>query len=472
MKSNRTRGRFMRARLASLALGCALAFALVGGVRRVVVRAAGDGANDAESSATREGRLRIFDEVWEQVRDRYFDPTMRGVDWQEARKSFRPRAAEARDESELYSVLRLMLGELRDPHTRVFAPGESTDWRVQHYVSVGIAVRELAGGVVVTDVERDSEASLAGLRAGDEIVSVDGTQAEALVERMLASQAAGDSKSARLLAVTRLFDGQRDTYVTVAFRRAGETRERTVVLQRETRTRKPSFEIRGERDGVRVVRFNLFTPEAAVEFARALVGKLKGARAIVIDLRDNGGGEADAMADFASTLLPAGVSLGRFTDREGRVRLEPTTRSVLLSSADSIARFHGRVVLLTNERTASAAEVFTAVMRESGRAVVVGEETCGCVLGIERRQQLPDGGVLDISETDYHTAAGERLEGAGLRPDIPAAPTREDLRRRHDRALEMAEQILKGDDERKSDAAASSSVPALRAPRADAEHKQ
>src|ERR1700753_3732061 len=137
MKSNRTRERFMRATLAALVLACA--FVLAGGARRVVVRASGDGANDAESSATREGRLRIFDEVWEQVRDRYFDPSMRGVDWQEARKSFRPRAADARDESELYAVMRLMLGELRDPHTRVFAPGESTDWRVQRYVSVGVA---------------------------------------------------------------------------------------------------------------------------------------------------------------------------------------------------------------------------------------------------------------------------------------------------------------------------------------------
>src|ERR1051326_5683710 len=127
MKSNRTRGRFMRATLAAFALACAFVFA--GGARRVVVRAAGDGGNDTESSATREGRLRIFDEVWEQVRERYFDPAMRGVDWQEARKSFRPRAADAHDEAELDAVLPLMLGELGDPHTRVFAPGESTAWR-------------------------------------------------------------------------------------------------------------------------------------------------------------------------------------------------------------------------------------------------------------------------------------------------------------------------------------------------------
>ena len=190
------------------------------------------------AAATREGRLQIFDEVWEQVRERYFDPSMRGVDWQEVRRSLRPRAAEARDESELYAVLTRMLGSLQDPHTRVFAPGESEDWRVQRYVSVGVAVREMAGEVVVTDVERGSDAARAGLRAGDAVTSVGGESAEGLIARRLAEQAAGASAAERLLAVTRLFDGPRDSDVAVAFRRDGEARERTVVLRRESRTRR------------------------------------------------------------------------------------------------------------------------------------------------------------------------------------------------------------------------------------------
>src|ERR1051326_9143642 len=108
MKSNRTRGRFMRATLAAFALARAVVFA--GGARRVVVRAAGDGGNDTESSATREGRLRIFDEVWEQVRERYFDPAMRGVDWQEARTTTRrapPANTNAQASANAASVARI-----------------------------------------------------------------------------------------------------------------------------------------------------------------------------------------------------------------------------------------------------------------------------------------------------------------------------------------------------------------------------
>ena len=447
MMPSRTTLKLLLAALALCALARTTPFAQAPGAATVLrdggaAAARGDDDGRAES-AVRERRLRVFDEVWEQVRARYFDPSLRGVDWQEVRRSLRPRAAEAAGEGELYAVLRRMLGTLHDPHTRVFEPGESDDWRVQHYVSVGVSVREIEGEVVVTDVERKSEAARAGFHAGDIIVSVDGEPAMSLVARRLAEQNAGDSRAARLAAAARLFDGPSGTAASVVFRRAEGPKEMSARLRRETRTRVPSFEARRERGGVRLVRFNIFTPSVAAVFARALGGELKGARALVIDLRDNGGGEAEAMADLASTLVEPGASLGRFTDREGRVQLEPFTRASLVSSASTFTRFRGPVVLLTNARTASAAEVFAASLREARRASVVGEATCGCVLGIRERHTLPDGGVLDISEMDYHTAAGTRLEGPGLRPDIEVAPTREDLRRGRDRALERAVEMLK-----------------------------
>jgi carboxyl-terminal processing protease len=430
VRRNQTTSKPLLAALALCALGCLLLLGTAAGARR------------AEYASTPEGRLRIFDEVWEQVSERYFDPSFHGVNWESLRAELRPRAAEARGGAELYALLRLMLGRLSDPHTRVYAPGESDDWRIHRYVSVGVAVRELDGQVVVTDVERDSQARRAGLRAGDAVLSLDGEPTAQLVARRLAEQTAAVSDSARLVVVTHLFDGEPDSEVRVTFTRAGEKKERVAVLRREPRMRLPSFDVRGEEHGVRLVRFNIFTPEVAAQFARALKGELRGARALVIDLRDNGGGETQSMADLASTLLPPGLSLGRFTDRTGAVWLEPYTRAALVSTPDTFERFGRPVVLLTGARTASAAEVFAASLRETNRASVIGEATCGCVLGIRRRHRLPDGGILDVSEMDYHTADGTRLEGTGLRPDVTVEPTREDLRHHRDRALERALEIL------------------------------
>jgi carboxyl-terminal processing protease len=82
-------------------------------------------------------------------------------------------------------------------------------------------------------------------------------------------------------------------------------------------------------------------------------------------------------------------------------------------------------------------------LQERGRARVFGERTCGCVLAIRRRQPLPDGGLLDVSEMDYRTAAGRRLEGAGVVPDMTFTPTRRDLFERRDPALDAALAYLK-----------------------------
>ncbi|MBA3241435.1 MAG: S41 family peptidase, partial [Acidobacteria bacterium] len=235
------------------------------------------------------------------------------------------------------------------------------------------------------------------------------------------------------------------TYINAVFR-GGRGREKRARLRRQIQTRVPTLQLRGAGRGVHVVRFNIFTWEIAGQIARALGGELKDARALVIDLRDNGGGETEAMADIASLFLPAGKSLGRFSDREGRILVEPHTRSALQTTPERPKGFRGPIVVLTGARTASASEVFVAALREAGRATVLGEGTCGCVLGIRRRHSLPDGGVLDVSEMDYRTAGGRRLEGVRIEPDEEIDITRLDLQRGRDRAVERAVEILKAGD--------------------------
>ena len=407
----------------------------------------GDASGSSVSAETREGRLRVFDDVWETVRALYYDPALGGVDWARVRERFRPAAADARGREELYAVLRRTLAQLGDPHTRVFAPGESADWREVRYVSAGVRLRELEGEWVAVEVEHGAEAWRAGVRAGDALLSLDGEPVAAVAARraseFLPDDGERSAKLARVRAAAALFDGPEGSLVTAVFR-GDDGRERSARLVRRQLTREPELRVRRGRGGVGLVWFNAFTPETAAALSRALRGELKDARALVLDLRDNGGGDAEAMTDVASLLVAPGRQLGTFSDHAGRAALEPRTRDALLSTARPPARFTGPVVLLTGARTASAAEVFAAALKESGRArALVGEATCGCVLGVRRRHALPDGGTLDVSEMDYRTAAGRRLEGAGLVPDETVTPTRRSLRDGKDLALERAFEILR-----------------------------
>jgi carboxyl-terminal processing protease len=199
--------------------------------------------------------------------------------------------------------------------------------------------------------------------------------------------------------------------------------------------------IRREQGKFIVAEIDAFTPTIALNFTRQLKDKLDGARGVIIDLRGNGGGEAEAMANVASSFLGPRVGLGTFTDRWG-LSFNIKTRERSLLAPEPITRTDLPLVILVSERTSSAAEIFVAAMRTARRGTIVGTETCGCVLAIRNPHELPDGGVLDVSELDYHTSAGVRLEQNGIVPDESLDTQRQDLYNRRDRALAHAIQRL------------------------------
>ena len=116
------------------------------------------------------------------------------------------------------------------------------------------------------------------------------------------------------------------------------------------------------------------------------------------------------MADVASLFLDDGINLGKFADRSG-ASFELQTYSKRLWRVPQLTRIKLPLVVLTSESTSSAAEIMVAALQTKGRARVIGAGTCGCVLAIRSRHPLPDGGLLDVSEFDYRTANGVRLEG-------------------------------------------------------------
>lgn len=395
------------------------------------------------STETREGRLAVFDDVWKTIRARYYDTSFNGLDWEAERERFRPQAEGAKNSEEFYSILRRMVGRLRDSHTRIYAPEEKFDWQHPRVITTGISVREVAGQPVVTSVERGSDAERAGMRAGDIITSVDGEPAfELFTKRLKDVTGASTAQSARARAMAALLSGPANSTVTVGWR-AVDGRERIYSFRRQWRDRTAKLIIEKSREDLFIVRFDAFTGRVALDFMRALRGRLHKARGIVLDLRNNGGGDSEAMTDVVSAFLSPRTGLGRFTDRTGRVVIEPQTRTAMVLAAESIARFDGSLVILTSERTASAAEIFVAAIKEARRATVIGTGTCGCVLAIRRRHLLPDGGELDVSEMDYRTSVGTRLEGTGLAPDENILPGLADIRAGRDPLIERAIERLR-----------------------------
>jgi len=400
------------------------------------------GAHDGSSlvsTATVEGRLAVFDDAWETIEDRYYDPKFHGIDWQAKRAQFRPAAARAGSTHEFYELLRQMIASLRDAHTRVYSPDEKFDWWSPRFVTLGLMTREVEGVPTVIYVESGSPASRTDIRQGDVIVSVDDIPVAEFVNRRLEASGLSHDAEARFRAIGSLFDGQAGTTVKVGWS-SRNGKHKSAVLQRYWTQRLLGFN--NERKGkIAILRLDAFTQTVALDFSKSLPEVLDGAEGIILDLRFNGGGDAEAMADVASLFLEDGINLGKFADRSG-ASFELQTFAKRLWRIPRMSSIKLPLVVLTSESTSSAAEILVAALQAKQRARVIGTATCGCVLAIRSRHALPDGGVLDVSEFDYRTAAGLRLEGSGIKPDTLMKLTRTDIYSRRDAALELAKEIL------------------------------
>lgn len=391
------------------------------------------------STATAEGRLVVFDDVWETIDGQYYDKNFRGVDWHAKRATFRPAAAKATSSVEFYDLMRQMIASLRDAHTRVYSPDEKFDWWNPRFVSVGLAVREIDGKTLVVQVEPNSLAAKNDIRSGDAIVSIDNVPVTEFIEQRLKAFGAGKDERARFRSVAALFDGQPGSSVQLAWSsRDGKTR--STVLQRYWSQRQLGFSTY-KKGKLAILRLDAFTQSLALDFSKALPSAIEDAEAVVLDLRFNGGGDAEAMADVASLFLADGINLGRFADRSGAA-FELQTYSKRIWRVPQLSQIKLPLVVLTSESTSSAAEIMVAALQAAKRAHVIGAATCGCVLAIRTRHGLPDGGLLDVSEFDYRTANGLRLQDRGVIPDQTIRWTRSDIYSRRDPALDAAKRFL------------------------------
>lgn len=337
---------------------------------------------------------RVFDRVWNEVRNQYYDPGLHGVDWTAARRTFRPRALAAADDRALYAALNEMLDLLDDDHAGAAPPAVARrqDTLRERRPAIGVSLRAVdpaSGRYRVERVRPGSPAGRAGVRPG----------------WILATGAPGQWSPEQ--------DVEAGRSVHLAF--TDETgAPRPLELAPEILEPEPAFVADRSRPGVVVLRVEGF--EAGLgDWMGEELARTRPDTDVIVDLRGNPGGrlmEADAVL---SCFLPRDLPWATRTGRSGR--------AVEMRTAGGCGPLDGpaphEVVVLVDGDSRSAAELTPAALQEARRALVVGEPTAGAVL-ISQETRLPDGGKLTLSRADFVTAAGVRLEKRGVTPDLPA----------------------------------------------------
>ncbi len=286
-----------------------------------------------------------------------------------------------------------MIAELKDPYARYYTENEYVAYLEQlggSYHGIGALVGQPEGeGVPVLKVYADSPAEAAGLLAGDTITAVDGKTLTGLT----------------LEEVEALFSGEDGTPVEVALRRGEETKTLSITRGQGV-TQRVTHKLLNQRTGY--IRLDKFTGTAADEFAEALRDLTdRGMRSLVIDIRDNPGGELTQVVAVADALLKDGVIV--------TVKGTDGQEEVFRSDAKGI---HVPLAVLVNENSASASEILAAAVKDSGTGTVVGTKTYGKGVVQTTLQLQSNRGWVKLTTAAYYTPSGANVDGTGVAPDI------------------------------------------------------
>ncbi len=317
------------------------------------------------------------------------------------------------------SSLKGLVDALNDPYSHYLTPSEARQFTEEvsgEFEGVGMNVEQDRRGLKVLRVFEGSPAAGASIRRGDFILGVNG------------KSIAGVSSE---VATSRI-KGPAGTSVELQVFTPGAERDRTVKVKRE-RIEVPVARGRVvERGGQRLGVVELFSfSDGAHGLLKREIDRVlgRGAEAIVLDLRGNGGGLL-VEAVLVSSLF---IEDGEIVSVRGRSRSERTHEA----SGDAIGE-DIPVVVLVDGGSASASEIVTGALRDRDRGTVVGTRTFGKGL-VQEVEHLSNGGVLDLTVANYYLPGGETISAKGIKPDVRA---QDDPDTRRDEALPVALETL------------------------------
>ncbi len=298
------------------------------------------------------------------------------------------------EEKMVESALKGYVEGIGDKYTEYLTPDELEDLMTSvngNYVGIGIYMtQDKEGNIVVLLPIEGSPAAEKGLKTGDIINKINGEECKGL----------------ELTEVSNKVKGEEGTTVNLEILRENEIIN--VDVERKTVELK-YIDSKVLEGNIGYIELLAFDEGATIKFKEELT-KLKeqNVKSLIIDLRDNGGGLVTEAISLSEIFAPMGNVVLKSYDKDGK---ETVTKSTNVNTEKM------EVVVLVNENSASATEIFAAAMQDNNLATIVGTKTFGKGV-MQEVQPLKIGGALKITIEEFKTPNGNTIHKVGITPDI------------------------------------------------------
>ena len=323
------------------------------------------------------------------------------------------------DESELNDgILKGYIAGLDDPYSKYLSADEYLAEQSEdegQLIGLGLTLsKDESSYIRIAEIMPDSPVIDADIKVGDIITLIDGVDV----------LTAGFDESVESMR------GLEGSEIKLTIRRGGIDKDYTFT-RRSIEMVTVEGEMVNDRIGyISITNFKKNTAQQFVETLERLTSN--GAKAIIFDVRDNGGGLVSALSDCVDPLLPEGV-IATAEYKDGH------SETIVYSDESSL---NIPMVILVNGNTASAAELFAASLRDYGNAALVGEKTYGKGVMQQTTELENSKGAVVLTVAKYRTGISECYDGVGLTPEYPIENTDEEYDEQYYKAIEVATILL------------------------------
>mgnify|MGYP000173658840 FL=1 len=284
-----------------------------------------------------------------------------------------------------------MLKEL-DPYTSYMNEQDVEKARIYQsgaYVGIGASINSQKNKLVIVEVYKNLAADKAGLKSGDEIIKIEGLEVSALKE-----------------SATQFLNGKKNTNVALTYRRNGEDKE--IVVTRGDITPKAVPVSKLLENGVGYIALDRFSKTASSEVKSALkLMLIDEAKGIILDLRNNPGGLLHEAVKIVNLFVPKGQLV---VSTKSNIE----TYNQTFVTKDQPLSLDIPLVILINQKSASASEIVAGALQDLDRAVIVGKRSFGKGL-VQKPTKLPYGSQLKVTISRYYTPSGRCIQALNYR---------------------------------------------------------